>query len=165
MPETSSASLAVTTPSDLEIAITRVFAAPARLLFDAWTKPEHLKRWLGRRGDEMTVCEVDLRVGGAWRYVWRLREGGEMGMHGEYQEVEPPDRLVTTEAFAEPYFEEMGSGTINTFTFEERDRKTKLTVTTLYKSRAQRDAVLGSGMESGVGESYERLDEVLRSMA
>jgi uncharacterized protein YndB with AHSA1/START domain len=165
MPQASSASLAVTTPSDLEIAITRTFDAARQLVFDAWTKPEHLKRWLGRRGDEMIVCEVDLRIGGAWRYVWRLREGGEMGMHGEYQEVAEPDRLVTTEIFDEPYFEEMGSGTINTFTFEERDGKTKLTVTTLYKTRAQRDAVLVSGMESGVGESYERLDEVLRSMA
>jgi uncharacterized protein YndB with AHSA1/START domain len=165
VPQTSSASLAVTTPSDLEIAITRVFDAPAQLVFDAWTKPERLKRWLGRRGDDLIVCEVDLRVGGGWRYVWRLREGGEMGMHGEYQEVDEPDRLVTTEIFEEPYFEEMGSGTINTFTLVERAGKTTLTVTSLYKTREQRDAVLGSGMESGVAEGYERLDELLRSMA
>jgi uncharacterized protein YndB with AHSA1/START domain len=165
MTERSTTAPVVTTPSDLEIAITRVFDAPAQLVFDAWTKPEHLKRWLGRRGDEMIVCGVDLRIGGAWRYVWSLREGGEMGMHGEYQEVVPFDRLVTTEIFDEPYFEEMGSGTINTFTFEERDGRTTLTVTTLYKTRAQRDAVLVSGMESGVGESYDRLDDLLRSMA
>jgi uncharacterized protein YndB with AHSA1/START domain len=159
------AKLIVTTPSDLEILMTRAFDAPRQLVFDAWTKPEHLKRWLGRDGDTMIVCEVDLRVGGAYRYVWHLHEGSEMGMYGEYREIASPDRLVATEMFDEPYFEAMGSGTLNTLTFAERDSKTTMTVTILYKSREARDAVLRSPMEEGAGESFDRLAELLRETA
>lgn len=162
--EKSGSSLTVTLPSNLEIAIARDFDAPAGLVFDAWTTCEHLVRWLGRRGDTMTVCEVDLRAGGAWRFVWSLREGGEMGMHGVYREVVPGERLVYTEIFDAPYFEEMGGETLNTLTFEARDGKTMVTSTVLYKSREERDAVLQSGMEGGVTESYDRLAELLQSL-
>ena len=153
-----------TLPSDREIVMTRVFDAPRHLVFDAWTKPEHLVRWFGRRGDTMTVCEVDLRVGGTWRFVWRLRAGTELGMKGVYREIVPPERLVYTETFEGPYFEEMGAG-INTLTFEEHDGKTTLTATALYKSREIRDAVIQSGMEAGAAESLDRLAELLQTMA
>ena len=86
-------------PSDLEVAFTRTFDAPAQLVFDAFTRPEHIVRWLGRPGDKMTICEVDLRVGGKWRYFWQLREGGEMGISGEFREIDAPHRIVSTEAF------------------------------------------------------------------
>ena len=155
--------LLVTTPSDLEVVMTRTLEAPAQLVFDAWTKPELLKRWLGRQGDEMIVCEVNLRPGGDWRFVWRLREGGEMGMGGTYREVAAPARLVCTEAFDPPYFEVMGSGTLNTMTFEETDGKTTMTITSLYNSREARDSAVQTGMETGAAESFDRLAEILRS--
>jgi uncharacterized protein YndB with AHSA1/START domain len=156
--------LVLTTPSDLEISMTRAFDAPRQQVFDAWTKPEHLVRWFGRRGDTLAVCDVDLRVGGTYRFVWRLREGGEMGMHGVYREIDPPARMVATEVFEGEYQEEMGDGTVNTFILEERDGKTTLTVTSLYKSKEARDAALATGMETGVIESYDRLAELLATM-
>jgi len=165
MTQGSPGGLAVTTPSELEIVMTRAFDAPRALLFDALTKPEHIRRWLGRRGDVMTVCEVDLRVGGKWRYVWTLREGGEMGMSGEFLQIVVPELLVTTEAFDEPYFEVMGAGTVNTLRLEEREGRTFLTTTVRYKSRQARDAALGTGMETGAAESYDRLAELLRTLA
>lgn len=165
MPQGSGTGLVVTTPSDREIVMTRVFDAPRQLVFDAWTKPEHLVQWFGRRGDEMTVCEVDLRVGGAYRFVWRLREGGEMGMGGVYREVVPPERLVSTEVFEGEYFEQMGGGsTINTLTFEERDGKTTMTITSLYGSREARDAAIQTGMEEGAAEGFDRLAELLQTL-
>jgi uncharacterized protein YndB with AHSA1/START domain len=154
----------VTLPSDLEVAMTRSVEAPRPLVFDAFTKPEHIRRWLGRQGDTMPICEVDLRVGGAWRYVWSLREGGEMGMRGEFREIVAPERIVTTEEFDEPFFEAMGAGTINTTTFEERDGKTRLTITALYKSREARDSALQTGMEDGLDEGFGRLAELLQTL-
>ena len=151
-------------PSDMEVALTRSFEAPARLVFDCFTKPEHIALWLGRPGDTMPVCEVDLRVGGRWRYVWSLREGGEMGTGGEFREIEAPSRIVTTEAFEEPYFEMMGAGTLNTTTFVEREAKTTVTITSLYKSREARDGALQTGMEGGVDIGFQRLAELLRSL-
>lgn len=162
MVEKSSSATIFATPSDREVSMTRVFAAPRRLVFEAWTKPEHLAHWFGRRGDTLSVCDVDLRVGGAWRFVFRLREGGEMGMKGVYREISPPQRLVYTEAFDE--FEEMGEA-LNTLTFEERDGRTTLTATSLYPSRETRDAVIQSGMEDGAAETFDRLEEYLRTMA
>jgi uncharacterized protein YndB with AHSA1/START domain len=159
------AKLTVTTPSDLEIRMTRAFDAPRQLVFDAWTKPEQIERWLGREGDTMVICEVDLRIGGAYRYVWHLHEGSEMGMYGEYREIVSPKRLVATEMFDEPYFEAMGSGTLNTLTFVEHEGKTAMTVTTLYKSREARDTVLRSPMEEGAGESFDRLATFLGETA
>ena len=155
------AKLQVTTPSDRELAMTRVFDAPSSLVFDAWTKPELLKRWLGVRGGwTFAVCEVDLKVGGAYRFVWRGPDGGQMGMGGIYREVARPDRLVATEKFDEPWYE---GEALDTTTFVERDGKTTATTTVLYASKAVRDAVLKSPMERGVGESYDKLDQVLAS--
>ena len=164
MTRPTSSALSVTTPSDREIVMTRVFDAPRQLVFDAWTKPEHLVRWFGRRGDTLPICEVDLRVGGGYRYVWSLREGGEMGMHGEYREIVPPARLVATEVFEGDEFEAMGGETLNTMTFEERDGRTTMTITSLYRSREDRDGVLQTGMEGGAGESFDRLDAYLQEL-
>lgn len=164
MTQEQSSRLIVTTSSDLDVVMTREFDAPRQLVFDTFTKPEHLVQWLGREGDEMAVCEVDLRPGGRYRYVWRLREGGEMGMGGVFREVEPPSRLVNTEAFEGEAFEVMGGGTVNTTVFEERDGRTRVTVTVLYNSREAREAALGTGMEVGAGESYDRLAALLSTL-
>ena len=153
--------LEVTTPSDREIAMTRVFDAPARLVFDAWTKPELIKRWLGvRAGWTMAVCEVDLRVGGAYRFVWRGPDM-TMGMGGLYREVVPPTRLVSTEKFDEAWYE---GEAVDTMVLVERDGKTTVTTTVRYVSREVRDAVIKSGMASGVAEGYDKLAELLPSL-
>ena len=154
--------LTVTTPSDREIVMTRVFNAPRRLVFDAHTKPELVKRWLlGPPGWSMPVCEIDLRVGGKYRYVWRSdSDGTQMGMGGVYREVLAPERIVTTERFDEAWYPGEGVGTL---LLVERGGKTTLTNTMRYESRAARDGVLKSGMEKGVAESYDRLAELLAS--
>jgi uncharacterized protein YndB with AHSA1/START domain len=154
------AKLEITTPSDREIAMTRAFDAPRSLVFDAFTMPELVQRWLlGPDGWTMPVCEIDLRVGGSYRYVWRReRDGSEMTMSGVYREVAPPERVVSTERFDDPWYE---GESIVTLELVERDRKTTVTQSMLFASRETRDAVLESGMESGVERSYERLDEVL----
>ena len=156
-------SLQVTTPSEREIAMTRVFDAPRRLVFDAWTKPELIKRWLGVRGGwSMVVCEVDLKVGGAYRFVWRGPNGNEMGMGGVYREVVPPERLVATEKFDDPWYE---GEALDTTTFVERGGKTTATTTVRYASQEVRDAVLKTPMEKGIAESYDKLEELLPSLA
>jgi len=153
--------LEVTTPSERKIAMTRVFDAPRSLVFDAWTKPELLKRWLGVRGGwTFAVCEVDLRVGGAYRFVWRGPTGAEMGMGGVYREIVRPDRLVATEKFDEPWYE---GEALDTTTFVERGGKTTATTTVLYASREVRDAVLKTPMLTGVAESYDKMAELLAS--
>lgn len=155
-------SLKVTTPSDREIAMTRVFDAPRSLVFDAFTKPELLKRWLGVFGGwSLAVCEVDLRVGGTYRYVWRGPDGAEMGMRGVYREVVRPERIVATESFDEPWYP---GEALDTTVFIEQSGKTTLTTTVLYESREARDGVLKSPMESGVAASYDNLAELLASM-
>jgi uncharacterized protein YndB with AHSA1/START domain len=152
--------LKVTTPTDREIVMTRVFDAPRHLVFEALTKPELLQRWLlGPPGWSMPVCEVDLRVGGAYRYVWRRDEDGtEMGMGGIFREIEPPARLVVTEKFDEPWYP---GEALNTHVLVEQDGRTTLTATELYESKEARDSVLKSGMEEGVVASYDRLEELL----
>jgi uncharacterized protein YndB with AHSA1/START domain len=153
--------LQISTPSDRELAMTRVFDAPRSLVFDAWTKPELLKRWLGVRGGwTFAVCEVDLKVGGSYRFVWRGPGGAEMGMGGVYREIVRPERLVATEKFDEAWYE--GEALVTT-TFIEQGGKTTATTTVRYASREVRDAVLKSPMERGVAESYDKLDEVLAS--
>ena len=161
-PGTSKATLQITTPSDREIAMTRVFNAPRHLVFDALTKPELVKKWLlGPPGWTMPVCEIDLRVGGHYRYVWR-RESNEkeMGMGGVYREVVPQERLVCTELFDEAWY--AGESVITT-TLVEHGGRTTMTSTMLYESQEARDGVLKSGMESGVAASYDRLAELLAS--
>jgi uncharacterized protein YndB with AHSA1/START domain len=157
----NSGTLKVTTPSDREIAMTRIFDAPRHLVFEAWSKPELVKRWLYGPDDwRLAVCEMDLRVGGATRFVWRDGDGKEMGMSGVFREIAPPDRLVFTEIWDEDW---TGGEALNTITFIEHAGKTTLTQTVLYSSRAARDGALKTGMEHGAAVSYDRLAELLRS--
>lgn len=147
-----------TTPSDREIVMTRVFDAPRAIVFDAYTNPEHLPHWFGPRGWTLPVCEIDLRPGGAWRFVLRGPDGTEMGMRGVYQEIAPPERLVSTESF-----DDYPGETINTLILSEQDGKTTYSVTVLYPSEEVRDAVLASGMQEGASESFDRLAEYLQA--
>jgi uncharacterized protein YndB with AHSA1/START domain len=150
-----------TTPSDREVVMTREVEAPRELVFDAWTKPEHVQHWmLGPSDWTMPVCEIDLRPGGAWRFVWGRADGTEMEMRGEYREVTPPERLVSTESWGGDWPE-----TINTVTLSEEDGKTTITQTVLYPSREARDAALETGMKDGVSLSFDRLAEHVRTMA
>lgn len=153
----------VTTPSDREIAMTRVFNAPRELVFEAWTTPDLLRKWLlGPPGWEMIVCDVDLRVGGSYRYVWRkegpAKEMVEMGMGGTFREIDRPARLVTTELFDEDW---TGGETLVTQTFDEQDGRTTATTLVKYASKEARDGALKSGMADGVDISYDRLEELL----
>ena len=158
---TNTGTFKVTAPTDREIAMTRVFNAPRRLVFDALTKPELVKQWLlGPPGWSMPVCEIDLRVGGAYRYVWRKDDGREMGMGGGYREIVPRERVVCTELFDEAWYP--GESLITT-TLAEKDGKTTLRTTMRYVSQEARDGVLKSGMESGVAVSYDRLEQLLAS--
>ena len=152
--------LKVTTPSDREIVLTRVFDAPRQLVFDAISKPELLKRWFGPHGHSLVVCEVDFRVGGAWRFVLEDPEGRSMGMSGVYQEIVPGERTVHTEAF-----DDYPGDSVVTTVLTEQDGKTTLTGTVRYDSRETRDAVVESGMEHGAAETYDRLAELLPSLA
>ncbi|HRC62084.1 MAG: SRPBCC family protein [Dehalococcoidia bacterium] len=153
-------------PSDVEIVVMRQFRAPVALVFATWTQPEHLRRWFGRDGWSLPVCEIDLRPGGAWRYVHLGPDGMELGLSGEYLEVDPPHRLVSTERFDEPYFEAMGGGTVNTITFDEDDGGiTTMTLRVLYASKEARDGALQTGMEEGMAEGFRRLDAHLAGLA
>jgi uncharacterized protein YndB with AHSA1/START domain len=159
---TETGTLQVITPSEREIVMSRVFDAPRSLVFDAWTKPELLERWLGVRGGwSMVVCEVDLRVGGAYRFVWRGPDGAEMGMGGVYREIVSPERLVATESFDDPWYP---GEALDTTVLLEDGGKTTATTTVLYESKEIRDAVLESGMARGVAESYDVLSEYLASI-
>jgi uncharacterized protein YndB with AHSA1/START domain len=142
-----------TTPSDREVVITRVVDAPRTLVFDAYTRPEHLRHWmLGPEGWTMPICELDLRPGGKWRYVWRRTDGSEMSLHGVVQEVTPPERYVCTESWGGNWPE-----TLNTLVLTERDGKTTIRQTVRYPSKEARDAALQTGMKEGVTQSYDRL--------
>jgi uncharacterized protein YndB with AHSA1/START domain len=141
--------------------MTRVFDAPRHLVFEAWTKPEHLPHWLlGPEGWTMPVCEVDLRPGGAWHFVWRRADGTQMEMRGVYREITPPERLVSTESWGGDWPE-----TINTLVLSEENGKTTMTNTVLYPSKEARDAALKTGMKDGVAASFDRLAEHLGAMA
>jgi uncharacterized protein YndB with AHSA1/START domain len=148
--------LKVTTPTDCEIVMTRVFDAPRHLVWDAFTKPELLRRWFGPRGWSLVVCEVDLRVGGGFRFVLRGPDGRDMGMRGVYREITPPERSVHMESFDDYPGESQVTGVM-----VEEGGKTTLTVTVLYPSREVRDIVLQTGMEHGAAESYDKLAELL----
>jgi uncharacterized protein YndB with AHSA1/START domain len=156
-----SGALKVTTRGDREIVMTRVLDAPRSMVFDAFTKPELVRRWLlGPEGWSMPVCEIDLRVGGTYRYVWRHAKGQEMGMGGEFREIVPPERIVSTEKFDEAWYPGEAVGTL---VLTEREGKTTVTQTVLYQSPEAREAVLKSPMESGVAAGYDRLAELLAS--
>ena len=156
--------LKLTTTGDREVVITRVFDAPRRLVYDAHTKPELVRQWLlGPPGWTMPVCEMDVRVGGKYRWVWRKdSDGSQMGMGGVYREVVAPERLVATERFDEAWY---AGESLNTLVLVEKGGRTTLTQTMRYESKEAREAVLKSGMESGVIASYDRLDAVLASAA
>jgi len=156
-----SPTLKVEARGDREIVMTRVFDAPRRLVFDAFTKPDLLKRWLtGPPGWTLAVCEIDLRIGGSLRYLWRGPAGEEMGMRGVFREITPPDRIVGTEKFDQPWYPGEAVGTV---VLTEQGGKTTLTQTILYESREARDIVLKSPMESGVSLSYNQLADLLAS--
>ena len=158
---TNQGKLQITTPTDRDIAMTRTFDAPRRLVFDAWTKPELIKRWLGvRNGWTMPVCEVDLRVGGAYRYVWRSLKGQDMGMGGVFREIVVPERIVATEKFDESWY---AGEAVDTTVFVEKGGQTTVTTTVRYESKEARDAVLKTPMATGVAESYDKLAELLAS--
>jgi uncharacterized protein YndB with AHSA1/START domain len=156
-------SATITLPSDTEMLITRVFDAPAELIFTAWTTPELVKQWWGFETSAWLVCEVDLRVGGTWRWVAKERDM-EVGFHGEYREIDRPHRLVSTEVY-EGAPDPEGSGSLNTMTLDEVDGVTTMTTLVQYPSQEIRDAVLESGMESGMQVSYDRLEDLVRGMA
>jgi len=153
--------LIVTTPSDREIAMTRVFNAPRNLVFDAWTRPDLVRRWLlGPPGWTMPVCEIDLRVGGTYRFEWLGQDGTRMGMGGIYREIVIPERIVNTQLFDVDW---TGGETLGTLLFTEQGGKTTLTNSVLYSSREARDAALRTRMAEGVEAGYARLDEILAS--
>jgi uncharacterized protein YndB with AHSA1/START domain len=158
----NSESFKVTTPSDREIRLTRVFDAPRKLVFEAMVKPEHVARWWGNIGEGYTVpvCEIDLRLGGAWRFVNRTPKGELAGFHGVYREITPPERLVFTEIF-DP-FPDVES--VVTTVLTEEKGKTRFTMTAVYPSVEVRDMVLKSGMEKGAAVSYDRLEEVAAAL-
>ena len=155
-------SLEISTPSHREIRMTREFDAPRELVWDAWTKPELVRRWLlGPDGWSFVVCDIDLRVGGAYRWVWRReKDGREMGAGGVYREITPPERLVNSEQFDDPWYQ--GECLVTT-TFVEQAGRTTVTTDMQFVSQETRDAVLASGMETGVERSYQRLDEIFSS--
>ncbi|CAL9328289.1 hypothetical protein SUDANB95_00015 [Actinosynnema sp. ALI-1.44] len=149
-----------TTPSDVEVSVTRTFDAPQRLVFEAFTRPEHLVHWLlGPEGWTMPVCEVDLRPGGRWHMVWRRADGTEMAMTGSYLEVTPHSRLVQTESWGEEWPE-----TENTTTFTGAGSRTVVVQTMEFPSREARDRAMGTGMTSGADTSYDRLETYLASL-
>ncbi len=153
-------SFKLTTPNDLEIQVTRDFDASRELVFDAFTKPEWVRRWLlGPSGWTMPVCEIDLRVGGAYRYVWhRESDGMQMGMGGEFREIVCAERLVATEKFDVSWYP---GEAIDTTTFTENRSVTTIVLTVLYESKAARDIAAASGMEQGMVAGYDRLEQLL----
>jgi len=154
--------LKVTTPSDREIVVTRVFDAPRTLVFDCMCKPELVKRWLlGPPGWTMPVCEIDFKVGGRYRYVWRGPDGSEMGMGGVYREIVPPDRIVQSELFDQDW---TGGETLATALLNEEASRTTLTITILYSSKEARDGALRTGMTEGMAAGYDRLADLLASI-
>ncbi|HTI88471.1 MAG TPA: SRPBCC family protein [Alphaproteobacteria bacterium] len=152
--------LTVTPTGDRGVIIAQTFDAKAAPLFKTWTTPDLLKHWLlGPPGWTMTVCEVDLKPGGAYRYKWRNAEGTEIGLGGVYREVAVPSRLVATERFDPPF--DQGEAVL-TLMFDERDGRTTITNTAVYATPEARDGMLASGMERGIKASYDRLAEMVR---
>ena len=152
----------VTTPSDLEIAITRELDAPRRLVFRTLTEPELVRRWLyGPDGWSFTTCEIDLRVGGAFRYVWGNADGRTMGLGGVYREIRRPERIVNTERFDG---EDDSGETLVTNALTEWEGRTTLTMTVRYQSRELRDEAVESNMMTGMEASFERVDKVLEEL-
>lgn len=160
---TKSTSLQVSTPTDREAVITRAVDAPRGMVFDAHTKPELVRQWLlGPPGWTMPVCEIDLRVGGKYRYVWRHANGQEMGMGGTFTEIVRPTRIVATQLFDEDW---TGGETIVITEINEKNGKSTITTTVRYASREARDAALKTGMTTGMEAGYERLEQLFKERA
>jgi len=154
-------SAVVTLPSDREILITRRFDAPAALVFRAWTTPDHVRRWWGSDDAPLVVCDIDLRVGGSWRYVTRDAGGTELGWHGTYRDIDQPQRIVSTEVF-EGYPD---GEALDTLTLHEEDGVTEMRVVVLHSSRENRDGHVASGMEAGMQIVMDRLEDLVRESA
>jgi uncharacterized protein YndB with AHSA1/START domain len=157
---TTSGTAKVTLPADEQILITREFDAPKHLVYKAWTTPELVRRWWNAKRGEVTTCEIDLRVGGTWRYVMVTPEGMEVGFHGEYREIVPNERIVSTEVF-----EGMpDAAALNTLTLAEDDGRTTLTILVEHSSKEHRDGHINSGMEAGMQDAMDLLEEVAVSL-
>ncbi len=153
-------SAVITLPSDNEIRIERKFNAPAEMVFDVWTTADHVRNWWGYPEHEMTDCSIDLRVGGTYRFAAQVPDFGEVAFHGVYKEIERPDRLVATEIYeAFPDTE-----SVNTLTLEESDGVTTVTIVSTYPSKEARDAVIESGMESGLQVSLDRAEKIMADL-
>ena len=163
MPATSGTAV-LTLPSETEILMVREFDAPKHLVYRVWTEPELVRKWWAADMGEVTHAEIDLRVGGKWRYVMVTHEGFEVAFHGEYREIVPNERVVSTEAY-EGIPDPDGNATVNTVTFEDLDGRTKMTVLVQCPSRETRDAIIESGMETGMQKSYDFLERVAQLLA
>jgi uncharacterized protein YndB with AHSA1/START domain len=156
----TSQSAKVTLPTDTQIKIEREFDAPRQLVYRAWTDPDLVRRWWTAKRSEMTVVEIDLRVGGGWRYAMKTPDGFEAAFHGEYREIVPDERLVTTEVYeAMP-----DAAAVDTITFEERDGRTLLTILVQHTSKEHRDGHIESYMEDGLQDALDLLEEVVASL-
>jgi uncharacterized protein YndB with AHSA1/START domain len=166
MAATSSGRAKLTLPSDEQILVTREFDAPRHLVYKAWTTPELVKRWWHAKRGAVTVVEIDLRVGGKWRYVMVADDGMEVAFHGEYREIVPDERIVSTEIYEglpEGVSEEQG-GTLNTATFSEANGRTTLVLLIEATSKIARDAIIDSGMESGLQDALDLLEDTANSL-
>jgi uncharacterized protein YndB with AHSA1/START domain len=162
----SSGTARVTLPTDEQILITREFDAPRHLVYKAWTTPELVKRWWNAKRGEVTIAEIDLRVGGTWRSVMVTEDGQEVGFHGEYREIVPNEQIVSTEVYEglpEGVTEEEAA-TVNTATFIDDEGRTTLTILVQATSQASRDAIIESGMEAGMQDAMDLLEEVAVSL-
>ena len=160
----SSGTAKVTLPTDEEILITREFDAPRRLVYKAWTTPELVTRWWNGRRGEMKIVDIDLRVGGSWRYVMEAQGGFEVAFHGEFREIVPDERIVTTEVFEGAPPSDAGD-VLNVITFAEADGRTTVDLLVQCPNREIRDAIMGSGMEAGMQEQYDVLEELVVSLS
>jgi uncharacterized protein YndB with AHSA1/START domain len=163
---TSSQKATVTLPADEQILITREFDAPKHLVYKAWTTPELVKRWWSGKRGEVTLAEIDLRVGGAWRYVMVAHGEFEVAFHGEFREIVPDERIVTTEIYEMPDAEPLPADRepLNIITFSERDGRTTLTLLVQTADKELRDQIIDSGMEGGMQESMDLLEQVAVSL-
>lgn len=163
---TNSGTATVTLPTDEQILITREFDAPPRLVYQAWTTPELVKRWWHAKRGRVTVVEIDLRVGGAWRYVMLTDDGVEVGFHGTYREIVPTERIVSTEVYEglPDGVTEAQAATMNTATFTGTDGRTTLALLVQATSKASRDAIIASGMEAGLQDALDLLAQVAASL-
>lgn len=162
MSNTSTGAMTLTLPSALEVTLTREFEAPRQLVFEAWTRPGNVSRWWGQGGSTLTVCDIDLRPGGEWRYVEMAADGNEYPFGGTFSEVVPPERLVHTFMFdVEPFNSRPATVTVR---FEDLGGRTRMTETTVFQTPEDRDEMLKSGMERGAAEALDRLAALLRSL-